>query len=186
VFGGAHGKEHRMRKRSVGLVVGVLVGVGGVAGVAALGRAQPPERPREPERQREEGQESQIKLSDTPEAVRAAVTKLTTADQVKKVTRETDEGVTTFEVEYTTDGGDCSAVFSPAGDVLELEKPLKDALPGPAAEAINKRFKGAEIKGRTSVQKFSYEVQVVVDGKTREVRVDACGRFEDEEEHDKD
>lgn len=67
----------------------------------------------------EEG--TMIVLSDAPEAVRAAVAGFTTESSVKQVVRETDDGVTTYDVEYTKDGVQWAAEVSSDGAVVENE-----------------------------------------------------------------
>jgi len=131
---------------------------------------------------KDETKEETIKLADAPEAVRNAVAKLTSADKVTKVIKETDEGVTVFEVEYTVESAACSAAFSSAGDVLELEKGVNEsAVPAAIMAALKKEFPKATLKDFNSVQKFYYEVDVVIDGKKHEVKVDASGEIDDEE-----
>ena len=127
-----------------------------------------------------------IKLTEAPEAVRTAVGKLTPADKVTKVTRESDEGVTVFEVEFTKDGAKCSADLSSQGDILELEKAVPEAsVPAAAMGALKKKYPNATFKELTSVQKFYYEAAVATDGKTRHVYVDASGEVK-EAKHDED
>ncbi|MFO0829593.1 MAG: hypothetical protein U0572_15750 [Phycisphaerales bacterium] len=133
----------------------------------------------------EEDEEEVIKLADAPTAVRDAVAKMTSPDKVTKVTKEEDDGVTVFEVEFTQDGMPASADFSKNGDVLEIEKSVKDsAMPAAVMAALKKKFPGGTFKSFTSVQKFSYEVEVVVDGKTHGVELNATGAMEDDESHE--
>jgi hypothetical protein len=129
-----------------------------------------------------------IKLADTPAPVRAAVAKLTAEKNVKQVTTETSHGVTTYEVEYQADGKTSEAELSANGDVLEIVTSLKaDALPSAAAAAIAKAFPKATISEAESVQQFSYEVVVTLNGKTVELNVDAAGNIaDDDDDEDED
>ena len=143
-------------------------------GAAGIGAWCLPQQP-------EDDDEVVIKLTEAPEAVRNAVGKLTPADKITKVTRESDGGLTVFEVEYTKEGATCSANLSSQGDVLEIEKSVAEAgVPAAAMAALKKKYPNASFKELTSVQKFYFEAGVVIDGKTHHVEVDATGKIEDE------
>lgn len=49
----------------------------------------------------EEKNEVVIKFTEAPAAVQAALSKLTDASTVTKVIKETDEGITIYEIEFT-------------------------------------------------------------------------------------
>lgn len=128
-----------------------------------------------------------IKLGEAPEAVRTTVAKLTPADKVTKVIKESDEGLTLYEVEYTKDGANCSAALSGLGEVMELEKAVPEAsLPAAVLAELKKEYPKATFKNPVSVQKFYFEIAVVIDGKSHEVKVDAAGNIEDEQAKDQD
>jgi len=125
--------------------------------------------------------ETEIKLADLPEAARAVVTKAAPASSIKKIVKETDEGVTVYEIEFTDAGVECSMDVSPTGDVLATERSVgQDKLPAPAVAALKLEFPGATMKDANIVVKTFYEVTVVIDGKMREVKVDAVGNIENE------
>jgi len=169
------------RKLTVGFVSLALL-----AGAGAWAFAQPAGQPpvKAPEKAGEEADEEVIDFAKAPEAVRAAALKLVGAGgekAIKKVIKEEDEDVYTYEIEYTEGGVDCSAVISTAGDVMEIEKGVKEAaLPAAIMAALKKDYPKATFKDPNLVQKFYYEVDVVIDGKTHEVKVDAAGNIEDE------
>lgn len=133
-----------------------------------------------------------IKLAEAPEAVRAAVAKVTPAASVTRVLKEEDEGVTIYEVEFTEGGMSCSASFSAAGETIDIEKGVKEsALPAAATAALKKSYPAATFGGHTAVQEFFYEVEITINGTKHEVRVNAAGDIEDEtadadDEHDED
>ena len=155
------------------------------AGVWAVAQpvAQPPVKPAE--KVAEKSDEQVIPFAKAPEAVRAAALKVVGAGgekAIKKVIKEEGEGdVYTYEIEYTVDGVDCAAIFSTAGDVMEMEKGVKEStLPAAVAAALKKEYPKATIKNPNSVQKFYYEVDVVIDGKSHGIKVDAAGNIEDD------
>ncbi len=173
-----------MNSRTV-LVGFVSLALLGGAGVMAFSRplSQPPNK--EMEEGAEEAAEQVIDLAKAPEAVRTAALKLVGnggAKAITKVIREEDEEeIYTYEIEYLADGVQCTAVLSTAGDVMELEKSVKEAsLPKAVIAALKKEYPKAAFKDPNSVQKFYFEIEVVIDGKAHEVKVDAAGNIEDE------
>lgn len=134
------------------------------------------------DRERDGDGERVITVDTAPAAVRAAAMKLAGgAANITKVIREEDEDdVVTYEVEYTDGGVPCSANFSPAGDLMEQERATTEAkLPPAAVAALRHEFPNAAIADAQVVTRTFYEVQVVIDGKKREVRVDAAGAIEE-------
>lgn len=126
----------------------------------------------------DEDDEVPMNFADAPQPVRAAILKLTPEASIKKLTREEDEHHVVFEVSYDANGVKSSASLSAEGVVMELERAVGNhELPAPALEAITKHFPSATIKSVTSVQQFLYEANVDVDGKTREVKVNAAGKM---------
>jgi hypothetical protein len=161
--------EMRMKTRTrIGMGVAALV-----IGAGAIVLAQPEGKGEA------KADEVVIKLSEAPEAVRAAAAKIVPADKVTKVIKETDEGITTYEVEFTEGGLACSAAMSGTGDVMEIERGVKE-LPAQVMAALKKEFPKGTFDTPESVQKHYYEVMVTVDGKKHGVKVDAAGNIEDE------
>jgi hypothetical protein len=161
----------------------------GVAATWAF--AQPVGKPsiKTPQRAGEEADEQVIELSAAPAAVRAAAAKLAGSEKaISKVTKEEDEGVYTYEVEYAADGLDQSATLTAAGDVMELEKAVAEAsLPAAALAALKKDYPNATFKSPKLVQKFYFETDVTEGGKTHEVKVDAAGEIKDKSKrHDEE
>lgn len=176
----------RLNGRFIGTGLLGLALAGGVGAWAIARQPQPGTAGGQPpakavERNHQESDEVVIKLAEAPEAVRAALVKMAVSDKVTKVIKEEDEGITTYEVEYKADGTDCSAVLSASGDVMEIEKGVKEsALPAAALAALRKEYPGAAFGNHTAVQKFYYEVEVTIDGKKHGVRIDGAGNVEDE------
>lgn len=175
-----------MNKRFTSLGLWTIVLGAGMA--ASLALSQPPAKEKA-----EEGDEATIKLSEAPEAVRTAALKLTAEKNITKVIRESDEGITTFEVEFTDAGASGSGTFTPAGDTLEVERGVTEAkLPAATLAAIKKANPGATFSTMVHVTKFYYEIEVVKDGKKHGVKVNAAGEIEEaehakeaDEEHEK-
>lgn len=147
--------------------------------------------PAKPEaKEEDEAAEAQeMKLADAPKPVQAAINKLT-GGKSAKISKESDEGVTIYEVAYEVDGQKHSADISAAGDVIALEAVVKaDSLPKAVTDAIAKAHPKSTIKQAESVQEFFYEIVVTVDGKNHALKVSPAGEIEGAEakdEKDKD
>lgn len=165
------------------LIAAGLAGIaltGGLLAFAHVPQGQPPAKEKE-------GDEVVVKLADAPAPIRAAIAKLTPEKGVKKVTKETDEGVTAFEADYEVDGVACSAKLTERGEVMELEKGVNaGALPEAVSKAIAKKYPKGAVKSAEAVQLFYFEVVMTTDGKTHEVKVFASGEVEDHEEADEE
>lgn len=160
-------------------------------GVATWAVAQPtkPAAPAAPAAAKENDDEVEIKFAEAPEAVRTAALKVTNEKSIKKVIKESDEGVTTYEVEFADNGASGSVTLSGMGDVLEVERGItQDKLPPAAQAALKKSYAGASFGEIHLVTKTFYEVEIVTNGKKHEIKVNAAGDVEDskhEAEHEK-
>lgn len=153
---------NRIVKASL-LPIAVLVCAGAVAARSPLGAEG-------------EKKETEIKLADMPEAARTAVLKSTTAQAVKMVTKETAHGIDTFEVDYVDGAVPCAMIVSAAGDTIETERGVAlDRIPAAAVAAVKARFPSAQLGDAVVATKIMYEIEIMVDGKKREVKVDASG-----------
>jgi hypothetical protein len=178
------------RKLSVGFVSLALLAGAGAWAFAQPGQPPQPAGNTQPKVEEKEGDEEEIiTLDKAPEAVRAAAIKL--AGDAKNITKvikeEDDEDVVTYEVEYNEGAVKCAAIFSTAGDLMETEKATTEAkLPASVIAALKKDYPKATFANPFTVTKMFYEVEVVIDGKKHEVKVDASGNIEDESKGDGD
>lgn len=170
-----------MKTRSIAVGIGLLALL---TGAAAWVMAEPAGQPTNKAVHHEEAGEKVIPFAQAPEAVRAAALKLMAADgekAIRQVIKEEDDDTVTYEVEYTVTGVNCSAIFSTAGDLMELEKGIKEAtLPAALLASIRKEFPNASIGDPNFVQRFYYEIDLTIDGKTREIKIDAAGDIQDD------
>jgi uncharacterized membrane protein YkoI len=124
--------------------------------------------------------EKEITREHAPAAVGAAIDRVSKGGKVDRITQETDAGASVYEVEFTRDGGKCSADISAAGDVLTIERELaKTALPAAASKAVMALAAGATVQRVESVELHLYEVGIAQDGKHGEVRAYHDGRILD-------
>ena len=126
----------------------------------------------------EEADEETIDLKQAPQAVRDAATRIVGSAKLVGVSKETDDGVTTFEVEYLVDGNECSATLSEGGEVLELERRIPNAkLPAALMRALNAKYPGAKVGKAEKVEVHYFELELEIDGKLRKVSASASGEF---------
>jgi hypothetical protein len=130
---------------------------------------------------------AKVNFGAVPVPVQTTIRTLATPDNVKKILVEVDGGVTMFQARFTVDGADTSAMIAPSGEILEIKRTTdQSVLPRMAMEALKERYKDATLLNTASVQRFYYEVNVVVDGRVHEVRVDPSGRLHDVDRTEKD
>ncbi len=178
------------RKLSVGLVSLVLITGAGAWAFAQPGQPPQPAGQPQPRGEEKEGDEEEvITLDKAPEAVRVAAIKL--AGDAKNITKvikeEDDEDYIQYEIEYNEGAVKCAAIFSTAGELMETEKGTTEAkLPAAVMAALKKDYPKATFANPFVVTKMFYEVEIVIDGKTHEVKVDASGNIEDESQGDDD
>jgi hypothetical protein len=138
----------------------------------------------EMEEQDEEGaKEETITLAQAPDAVRAALAKMSGMGDVKKVERITEDEAMSFEIGYELNGAKSSVTLSARGELMEIEKPAGE-LPRAVQEAIAEEMKGAKIVRAEAVQLSFFEVLVEKNGKKHEVKIFANGRIEGSEKHE--
>lgn len=133
--------------------------------------------------------ERPIALSQAPAAVQAAAQRLANGAPITAVTMETDDGVTTYEVDWSVGGVAHAAELSTAGDVLERETQVDpNTLPAAVLAKLRAKFPNATVKGAEATEVHYYEVTLVIGGKTREVGIAASGALmdDDDDEDDKD
>lgn len=165
--------KHRIRTLAI-------VALAGIAGAGSLAFA-PMSKPHGPwNTASDESKETEIKVADLPEAARAVVTKSTKPGSVKKVTKETAHGVTTYEIDFMDGTVACAMQLSAAGEVIESERGVEhDKIPAAAMAALKQRYPDATLGDAVVATKVVYEVEITVDGTKREVKVDASGAIED-------
>jgi hypothetical protein len=172
------------RKLSVGLVSLALLAGAGAWAIAQPGQPPQPAGQAQPKGEEKEGDEEEvITLDKAPEAARAAAIKL--AGDAKNITKvikeEDDEDVVQYEVEYNEGATKCAAIFSTAGELMETEKGTTEGkLPAAVIAALKKDYPKATFANPIAVTRMFYEVEIVIDGKKHEVKVDASGNIEDE------
>ena len=117
-----------------------------------------------------------IELKDVPESARKAIQKA--AGDAKEIECEaiTEAEVTVFEGAWMVGDVKMEITVSKAGDVISQEKSLKlDQLPD-ALRSMATKFAGKDELKLEAKTVLLYELEVIRDGKTSEILVDATGR----------
>jgi len=124
--------------------------------------------------------EQKLALKDLPPAVQKTVQDQTKGADIKAISKETENGKTSYEIETMVNGKHRDFDIDAHGAVTELEEETAlDDLPPAARSAIQKKVAGGKIgivetvtRGTTT----SYEAQYTgKDGKKHEVRVKPDG-----------
>lgn len=135
-----------------------------------------------PEKKSEE-REQPVKLADVPKAVQDAIKRLTPAEAITELEKETEDGITVYDVEFKKGGGKTEATLSAGGDVIEIESDVDGAkLPEALRTAIAKKFAKGEVKAAKSVTLNYYRIAVKVGDKVHVVKAVASGQFDDDDD----
>jgi uncharacterized membrane protein YkoI len=116
-----------------------------------------------------------------PEAVLSAFKIAYPKAEIKTVSRETDKGVTYYEVESVDGKQQRDILYAVDGKAAEIEETLDPAtLPEVVAQTLSKKFPGAKVLKAEALTKDgqkSFEVQIRLQGKKKEVVIDASGKI---------
>lgn len=131
--------------------------------------------------------ETAIKLQDAPLPVQKTIAEMLGETMPKQLTRETDDGITTYEVVWVVEGQTRSADLSADGELLATETSIKnDELPKSLADLLAKHHPNATIKQAELVQERYFELVIMIDGKAHEVAINAAGELKGGEEDGKE
>lgn len=131
----------------------------------------------------DDANEQKIAIGDAPQAVQSAIKTASEGGQLGVVTKESDEGFTTYEAEFQVGSVNHSIKLSDAGAILERESDVgAAALPASVVAQIQKQFPKATIKNAEEVVLTYYEVEIETGKKGHEVKVFANGQPVDDEE----
>lgn len=123
--------------------------------------------------------ETKIKMEDLPPAVRKAVKELTSHRTLVGLAAETENGQPMYEVETTVNGRSHDFLLDKAGTVIETEEEVDlESVPATAKKALQRKAAGGKINKVESITRgavTSYEAEIVRNGKTAEVAVNADG-----------
>lgn len=123
--------------------------------------------------------ETAVKMTELPPAVQAAVKEQTKNATLVGLSREKENGKTTYEAETTVNGKSRDVSFSQTGAILSVEQEVDlDSLPAAAKSAILKKLGKAQLKKVELVtvgSTVSYEATIDRNGKASEISVNQDG-----------
>jgi uncharacterized membrane protein YkoI len=120
-----------------------------------------------------------VQLADLPTAVQAAVKEQTKTATLVGLSKETENGKTTWEAETTVNGKTRDVSFDKTGAIVAVEQEVDlNSIPAAAKAAIQRKVGKGTLKKVESVTEgktVSYEATIVTNGKSAEVGVNADG-----------
>jgi uncharacterized membrane protein YkoI len=123
--------------------------------------------------------DTKVKMADLPPAVQAAVKEQTKTATLVGLSKETENGKTTYEAETTLNGKSRDVSFDKTGAIVGVEQEVDlDSIPAAAKAAIQKKVGSGKLKKVESVTEgkaVSYEATIEKAGKSSEVGVNADG-----------
>lgn len=123
--------------------------------------------------------DTKVKMGDLPPAVQAAVKEQTKTASLVGLSKETENGKTTYEAETTVNGKSRDVTFDKTGAIVSVEQEVDlDSIPAAAKAAIQKKIGTGQLKKVESVTEgktVSYEATILKAGKSSEVGVNADG-----------
>lgn len=138
--------------------------------------------------------EHKIPLSDVPKAAINAVKRKFPRAELKQAVKEVEDKKTSYELSLLNAGKHVTVSLDEKGEIEEIETEIAVSdLPKPVTAAIAGKYPKATLKKAEEVleiedgkEEKAYEVDVVTAaGKAVEVKVDASGKIEEDEEDDK-
>jgi uncharacterized membrane protein YkoI len=133
----------------------------------------------------EDGEEQEVAWNDLPEPVRNTLSGLKESGMPVAIKRERENGFVVYEAEYAKDGRKREIELSENGDYLEVSESVSSSdLPAALLGQIAKRYPGSRIKSAERVVLTYFEIEIDVNGKTREVHLLANGAKADDDDDD--
>ena len=121
--------------------------------------------------------ERAVPMKDLPPAVQATVKAETAGATVKGISRETEHGVTLYEVETTMNGLSRDLLIDQSGVVVEVEEQVDvAATPLPVQQALSQMGQVLKLERVISRGVTTFEAHVQQSSKKRTVTVDSKGQ----------
>ena len=126
-----------------------------------------------------------IDFNKLPAAVQNVALKYFKVKDIKEIEKKAEEDTAQYCVEGTSKGKKLDLTFAPDGTVIKTTvKTTFESLPELAQKAILNDYPNGEVKEIEKVVETSYKVEIIVNGKKREIEIKASGDIEDENDND--
>jgi len=124
------------------------------------------------------GKQAATPTSGVPAAVTATLQREAAGAPIEGVEQETEDGIAVFEGHWHKDGKLVEATVKPDGTLVEREEEIEAAdVPEAARTAAQAQLGGTQPTKWVRLQDGSFEAEGTVDGKERDVKVDASGKL---------
>jgi hypothetical protein len=121
--------------------------------------------------------ERPVLMKDLPPPVRVTVKAETAGATIKGISRETEHGVTLYEVETVMNGMSRDILIDQSGAVVEVEQQVVlEAAPPPVQQALTQMGQVLKLERVTGHGVMTFEAHVQQGSKKRSVTVDANGQ----------
>ncbi|MBP7934941.1 MAG: PepSY-like domain-containing protein [Phycisphaerae bacterium] len=155
--------------------------------VTAEGKVVKEDEGDEDEKEGDEEKEEKIAMDQVPAKARDALMKLVGDGTVTEVVKEIEDGVVSYEAEWTAKGQSHEAEVTEEGALVSTEETVDmNAVPEAVRKAAAKRFPaGAKLTFSKEIE-VTYEVSCTIDGKEKEIEISPSGQIDDDDEGDDD
>ena len=120
--------------------------------------------------------ETKIKLADLPAPVQKTVQEQTKNAELKRLSKEVENGKTFYEIEIIVNGKSRDLLVDPSGKIVELEEAVTlESVPAAVRAALAPKGRILKIETVTRRNAVSYEAVISKNGKKSEIAVEADG-----------
>lgn len=173
--------HHIARAASVAAALALGVSIS-VAAPKASSTRGPKQEKAEKGKGKEKDEEVRVTMKDLPAAVQKTVREQSQGATIHGLARETEDGVTNYEVELKVNGHSKDVLIAPSGEVVEVEEQVAlESLPAAVRTAIQQNAGGGKVGVVESLSKggavVAYEAHVKKAGKSSEIKVSPEGQL---------
>lgn len=126
-----------------------------------------------------------VAMGEVPKAARDAIMREAAGAKIDEIERETHDGVTLYEAEWTVNGREREVCVTEDGTLVETEETIPTSEAPAAVRALIAKHFGENAKVEVERKMIvMYEIEGKIDGKGREILVSPTGKTHDDYEDD--
>lgn len=142
----------------------------------------------EPAQTQKQETDQMLKLADLPLPVRTTVEKLTAGGEIKRITKDTEDGQMIYDIDAIVNDKEVEYDISPDGSILSSEESIEySTLPKPVCAIAEKYFGMAEgLKAHKEIEKGMnfYEIEGEKEGCKVTLKLSETGQIVEEEKEE--